>query len=88
MEKKVNYIYLSLGLFSLILSIFDFSLEYDFYGGLLAVAWGLLFIFLSYKKVFEIQVSQKTISVLHAIFIIFVIFSGLLKLLFKLKIIY
>ncbi len=87
MEKKVNYIYLLLGLFSLILAIFDFSLEYDFYGGLLAIAWGLLFIFLSFKKVIEIQASQKTVSVLQAIFIIFIIFSGILKLLFKLKII-
>ena len=87
MTKKVNYIFLSLGLFSLLLSVFDFSLEHDFFGGLLAVAWGLLFIFLSSKTVFEPKVSPKTISILHAIFVIFVIISGVLKLLFKLKVI-
>ena len=83
--KKANYIFLFLGLLSLALSFFDFYLEYDFYGGLLAVAWGLLFLYLAFKKDLEIRLSQKTVTFFQAILIIFVIISGLLKILFKLK---
>jgi hypothetical protein len=87
MDKRVNYIFLLLGLFSVTLAIFDFTFESDFYGGLLAVAWGLLFIFLSVKNLIASQKIKISISSLQIIFILFVVLSGLLKLGFKLKLI-
>ena len=83
MKENTNYLFLLLGLFSIILSIFDFLIETDLYGGLLAIAWGLLFIFLSFRKV----TSMKNYSALLGVIIIFVLVSVLLKLLDKLDVI-
>lgn len=58
MENKTNLIFLFLGIFSLILALFDFILESDLYGGLLAIAWELLFIFFFAKKYIETQLGK------------------------------
>ena len=83
METKINLIFLFLGFFSIILAFFDFILESDLYGGLLAVAWGLLFIFFSVKNHIEAKIDKNTILALQTILILFLIVSGLLKFLFK-----
>lgn len=80
MGKKVNYIFLFLGIFSLFLSAFDFHLELDIYGALLAVAWGLFFIFLAYKDILATAINQSIIKTLQAVLIIFILLSGILKL--------
>ena len=84
MQEKSNYIFLFLGLFSIILALLDFLIEADVHGGILAVAWGLLFIILFFKK----EMSIRAYNFLLGIVIAFIVVSGILKLLYKLDLIY
>ena len=83
MKEKLNYLFLFLGLFSIILALLDFLIETDIYGGLLAIAWGLLFILLFFKKIISIQ----TYNVFLVLVVIFFVASGLFKLMDKLDLI-
>lgn len=83
MKEKLNYLFLFLGLFSIILSLLDFLIETDIYGGLLAIAWGLLFILLFFKRIISIQ----TYNVFLVLVVIFLVASGLFKLMDKLDLI-
>lgn len=83
MKEKLNNLFLFLGLFSIILALLDFLIETDIYGGLLAIAWGLLFIIFYFKR----AISKRTYNVLLGIIIILLVASGLLKLLDKLAVI-
>jgi amino acid transporter len=85
MEHKVRYVFLFLGVLSLVLSVFDFALEHDYFGGLLAVAWGFLFIFLAFKRLLEVRYTQEAARIVQVILILFVIIAGLSKTLFKLR---
>lgn len=83
MKEKLNFIFLFLGLFSIILAFLDFLIETDIYGGLLAIAWGLLFIILFFKTV----LSGRAFNFYLGIVIAFIVISGILKLLNKLDVI-
>ena len=82
---NINRIFLSLGVFSLLLSCFDLFYEHDLPGGILAIAWGLLMLFLACKRRLAAQTSGKSADIWQFVFIAIVIAAGFLKLLLQLQ---
>ena len=83
MEQKPSYIFIILGLFSILLALLDFLIEGDIWGGFLALAWGFLFLFFSQKNYLLKVYGNKITKLLQTIVIIFVVVTGLLKFFIK-----
>ena len=77
--ETTNTLLLYLGIFSLFLTLFDFFLEGDLYGGMLAVAWGLLFIFPGIKDKVVAAGDVSRTGIIQGLLIVLVIAGGLIK---------
>lgn len=82
---NINRVFLFLGVFSLFLSCFDLFYEHDIPGGILAIAWGLLILFMAFKRRLVAQTSPKSADIWQFVFIALVIVAGFLKLLLQLR---
>ena len=83
MLRQSNTLLLNLGIFSLFLSLFDFFLQDDLYGGMLAVAWGLLFIFLGVKEKILAAGAVSRAGIIQESLIVLVKSAGLIKIINK-----
>ncbi len=84
--KKVNRLFLFLGILSLLFTPFDIALERDYFGSFLNIAWGGLFIFLSFRERLKSKLSPNSMHVIQFILVAFIVIAGLSKLRYKLKI--
>ena len=85
MSKKINILFLILGIFSMILSFFDIILEDDYFGATLAASWGLLFMYFAIKDILLQRFGSATCNVIKYVLVILVILSGILKMVHKLQ---
>ncbi len=81
---RLNSIFLFLGLFSLLLTPFDWILEQDYYGGVLDIAWGCFFVFLSRMEQLMSKLNPGSVKIMQYVLVAFVVISGSLKFINKL----
>jgi len=84
--KKVNRLFLFLGILSLLFTPFDIAIESDYFGSFLNIAWGGFFIFLSFRERLKSKLSPNSMQVIQFILVAFIVIAGLSKFLYKLKI--
>ena len=78
-------LFLFLGILSLVLSGFDYGFG-EYFDVPLAVAWGLLFLFLSFKKHLRARLRPRTVQTFQVVLILGVVVGGVVKLLHRLNI--
>ena len=83
-KKKVNVTYLILGIFALIIAIFDLLVK-NYYDTIISTSWGALIIFLGLKAWLEANLSSKSVKTIHYILLVIIIIASIVKVIYRLK---
>jgi len=83
-KKKLNVIYLILGIFGLVIAIFD-SVVKNYFDAVISTGWGALIIFIGLKTWLESKLSSKSVKIIHYILLVIVIIASIAKLIYRLN---